>query len=55
LQRAIDKYDELLLDEVAATLPDVTAEALRQELEVLDLLRSCRDRLAEREEVRRGS
>jgi RNA polymerase sigma-70 factor (ECF subfamily) len=41
LQRAHDKYADLLLEEVAQSLPTVTAEALRQELRDLDLLKYC--------------
>lgn len=41
LQRAQDKFADLLLDEVAQALPDVTAQALRQELHDLDLLKYC--------------
>src|SRR5205823_3736862 len=42
LQRAHDKYADLLLEVVAHTLATLTPEALRQELEELDLLRYCR-------------
>jgi DNA-directed RNA polymerase specialized sigma24 family protein len=45
LQRARDKYADLLLEEVAQSLPGVTAEALRQELHDIDLLRYCRTAL----------
>src|SRR5262249_22528389 len=38
LQRAHDKYADLLLEEVAQSLSVTTAEALRQELRHLDLL-----------------
>jgi RNA polymerase sigma factor (sigma-70 family) len=41
LQRAHDKYADLLLDEVAQSLPVASAEALRQELQALDLLKYC--------------
>jgi RNA polymerase sigma factor (sigma-70 family) len=42
LQRAHDRYADLLLEEVAHSLAEVTPQALRQELEELDLLRYCR-------------
>jgi RNA polymerase sigma-70 factor (ECF subfamily) len=41
LQRAHDKFADLLLEEVAQTLPAATPEALRQELRDLDLLKYC--------------
>jgi RNA polymerase sigma-70 factor (ECF subfamily) len=41
LQRAHDKYAELLLEEVAQSLPVETVEALRQELHELELLKYC--------------
>jgi RNA polymerase sigma-70 factor (ECF subfamily) len=45
LQRAHDKYADLLLEVVAQSLPIVTVEALRQELHDLDLLKYCRTAL----------
>jgi RNA polymerase sigma-70 factor (ECF subfamily) len=41
LERAHDKYTDLLLEELAQSLPVATAEALRQELHDLGLLRYC--------------
>jgi RNA polymerase sigma-70 factor (ECF subfamily) len=41
LQRAHDKYADLLLEEVAQSLTPATTEALRQELHALDLLKFC--------------
>jgi RNA polymerase sigma factor (sigma-70 family) len=41
LQRAHDKYADLLLEVLAQSLPVGTAEALRQELHDLDLLKYC--------------
>jgi RNA polymerase sigma-70 factor (ECF subfamily) len=41
LQRAHDKYAELLVDEVAQSLPVATATALREELQELGLLKYC--------------
>src|SRR5262245_31324940 len=41
LQRAHEKYADLLLEEVVQSLPSATAEALRQELHDLDLLKYC--------------
>jgi RNA polymerase sigma-70 factor (ECF subfamily) len=49
LQRAHEKYTELLLDEVSASLSDASAPALRQELQELDLLRYCLPSLERRE------
>jgi RNA polymerase sigma-70 factor (ECF subfamily) len=45
LQRAHDRYADLLLAEVANSLPAATPEALRQELQELDLLKYCRTAL----------
>jgi RNA polymerase sigma-70 factor (ECF subfamily) len=45
LQRAHDKYADLLLEEVVQSLPVVTAETLRQELQDLDLLKYCQTAL----------
>jgi RNA polymerase sigma-70 factor (ECF subfamily) len=45
LQRAHEKYAELLLEDVAHSLPEATPEALEKELEELDLLRYCRTAL----------
>lgn len=45
LQRAHDKFADLLIDEVAQTLQTPSAEELRIELEALDLLRYCRSAL----------
>jgi RNA polymerase sigma-70 factor (ECF subfamily) len=55
LQRAHEKFAELLLDEVSASLPDATLQALREELQELDLLRYCRALLVRREQERRGN
>jgi hypothetical protein len=41
LQRGHDKYADLLLDEVAHSLPAATPESLRQELQELDLFKYC--------------
>jgi hypothetical protein len=49
LQRAHDKYADLLLEEVAHSLPVATPEVLRQELQELDLLKYCRTALERRE------
>ena len=48
LQRAHDRFADLLLDEVAATLEDAPADGLAEELRALDLLRYCRSALARR-------
>jgi RNA polymerase sigma factor (sigma-70 family) len=48
LQRAHEKFADLLLDEVAASMEETTAEELEQELGELDLLRYCRSALARR-------
>jgi RNA polymerase sigma-70 factor (ECF subfamily) len=48
LQRAHDKYADLLLDEVAQSLEAVTTAALREELQELDLLKYCRAALERR-------
>jgi DNA-directed RNA polymerase specialized sigma24 family protein len=42
LQRAHDRYADLLIDEVAASLDGGRPGGVRQELEELDLLRYCR-------------
>ena len=48
LQRAHAKFAGLLLDQVADSLDDPTAEALEAELRALDLLRYCRSALDRR-------
>lgn len=48
LQRAHEKFADLLLDEVAASLEDTTAGELENELRELDLLRYCRSALERR-------
>ena len=48
LQRAHAKFAELLLDQVADSLDDPTAEDLEAELRALDLLRYCRSALDRR-------
>jgi RNA polymerase sigma-70 factor (ECF subfamily) len=48
LQRAHDKFADLLLEEVARSLPAATPEALRQELQELDLLKHCQAALERR-------
>jgi RNA polymerase sigma-70 factor (ECF subfamily) len=48
LQRAHEKFADLLIDEVACSLENAGPEALRQELEELDLLRYCRKALQRR-------
>jgi RNA polymerase sigma factor (sigma-70 family) len=48
LQRAHEKFADLLLDEVAGSLENSTPAALEQELVELDLLRFCRTALARR-------
>jgi RNA polymerase sigma-70 factor (ECF subfamily) len=45
LQRAHEKYADLLLGEVAESLPAATPETVRQELLDLDLLKYCRPAL----------
>jgi DNA-directed RNA polymerase specialized sigma24 family protein len=50
LQRAHSKFAELLLDQVADSLDEPTAENLEGELQVLDLLRFCRSVLDRRRE-----
>jgi RNA polymerase sigma-70 factor (ECF subfamily) len=47
LQRAQRKYARLLVEEVKASLPAPTPEAVRQELLDLDLLKYCRSVLGE--------
>jgi RNA polymerase sigma-70 factor (ECF subfamily) len=47
LQRAQRKYARLLVEEVKASLPAPTPEAVRRELLDLDLLKYCRSALAE--------
>jgi RNA polymerase sigma-70 factor (ECF subfamily) len=47
LQRAQRKYARLLVEEVKASLPAPTPEAVRQELLDLDLLKFCRSALRE--------
>jgi RNA polymerase sigma-70 factor (ECF subfamily) len=48
VQRAHGKYADLLIEEVAQSLGTTAPEALRQELQELDLLRYCRSALARR-------
>jgi RNA polymerase sigma-70 factor (ECF subfamily) len=48
LQRAHARYADLLLNEVVVSLEQPSPEALRQELEDLDLLRYCRSALERR-------
>ncbi|MBI3411056.1 MAG: sigma-70 family RNA polymerase sigma factor [Planctomycetes bacterium] len=48
LQRAHEKFADLMLDEVAASLDTTTPDELEQELRELDLLRYCRAALARR-------
>ncbi len=47
-QRAHEKFAELLLDEVAASLGGVDGAELEQELKALDLLRYCKTALSKR-------
>ena len=47
-QRAHEKFAELLLDEVAASLGGADGAELEQELKALDLLRYCKTALAKR-------
>jgi DNA-directed RNA polymerase specialized sigma24 family protein len=47
-QRAHAKYADLLIEEVAHSLGEAVPDALKQELEELDLLRYCRAALAKR-------
>lgn len=49
LQRAHAKFAALLVEEVAASLEDASAESLRQELQELDLLKYCHAVLEKRE------
>lgn len=49
LQRAHERFADLLLDEVAATLEDRTPAALEEELRAVDLLRYCRGALEKRQ------
>jgi RNA polymerase sigma-70 factor (ECF subfamily) len=48
LQRAHAKFADVLLDRVAESLTDPTADSLAAELKVLDLLKFCRTALARR-------
>jgi hypothetical protein len=48
LQRAQEKYAELLIAEVEGSLGEATPEQLREELAALDLLRYCGSVLARR-------
>jgi RNA polymerase sigma-70 factor (ECF subfamily) len=48
LQRAHDKFADLLLEEVAQSLAEATPAVLRQELQELDLLRYCSSALERR-------
>ena len=45
IQRAHNKFAELLIDQVADSLDDPTAAELEEELRLLDLLRFCRSAL----------
>ena len=49
LQRAHEKFADLLLEEVARSLESAEGEALRDELRELDLLKYCQSALARRE------
>jgi RNA polymerase sigma-70 factor (ECF subfamily) len=51
LQRAHDKYAELLVAEVARSLGDPTPAQVEEELKALDLLRYCRGALRKRAET----
>lgn len=48
IQRAHNKFAELLIDQVADSLEDPTAAELEEELRLLDLLRFCRSALERR-------
>jgi RNA polymerase sigma-70 factor (ECF subfamily) len=48
LQRSHEKYADLLVEEVAASLDGPTPQALLQELQELDLLKYCRSALERR-------
>jgi RNA polymerase sigma-70 factor (ECF subfamily) len=48
LQRAHEKYADLLLEEVASTLPGPTPDSLQQEIQELGLLGYCRSALERR-------
>jgi hypothetical protein len=48
IQRAHNKFAELLIDQVADSLDDPTAAELEDELRLLDLLRFCRSALERR-------
>jgi len=48
LERAKDKFADLLLDEVTASLEVPSAEELHRELQELDLLRYCESALQRR-------
>jgi RNA polymerase sigma factor (sigma-70 family) len=48
LQRAHAKFAELLLDQVAASLTDPTADELEDELRAVDVLKYCRSALERR-------
>jgi RNA polymerase sigma-70 factor (ECF subfamily) len=50
LQRAHDKYADLLIDEVMVSLEQPTLALLEQELEELDLMRYCRQALERRKD-----
>jgi hypothetical protein len=45
LQRSQEKYADLLLEEVAASLEEPALEALEQELKELDLVKYCQPAL----------
>jgi RNA polymerase sigma-70 factor (ECF subfamily) len=48
LQRAHEKYADLLIEEVAVSLEQSASEALEQELEDLNLMKYCREALRRR-------
>ena len=48
LQRAHDKFADLLLEEVATSMETSTKEELKEELKELDLLRYCTSALDRR-------
>jgi hypothetical protein len=50
-QRVHAKYADLLIEEVAHSLGEAGPDALKQELQALDLLRYCRSALAKRDSL----
>jgi RNA polymerase sigma-70 factor (ECF subfamily) len=54
LQRAQEKFADLLVEEVATSLEDTSPEPLEEELEELDLLKFCRGSLHRRKEKSAG-